>query len=203
MNRLWKLAWLAMSLVTIGHALDPQKAISQFVHTVWTDREGAPQNIQALAQTRDGYLWLGTPTGLYRFDGARFALFEPPGGGKFPASRVRTLLASRDGSLWVVFVSGAVSHLLHDSVTSYTEKDGLPRVFGLAESEDGLLVAATAKGLSRFQQGSWTDVSKDWSFPGDAAQQVYFATKPADDYDATTRAVGGSMASSYHVAIRG
>jgi ligand-binding sensor domain-containing protein len=68
-NRLWKLAWLAMSLVTIGHALDPQKAISQFVHTVWTDREGAPQNIQALAQTRDGYLWLGTPTGLYRFDG--------------------------------------------------------------------------------------------------------------------------------------
>ena len=40
MNRLWKLAWLAMSLVTIGHALDPQKAISQFVHTVWTDREG-------------------------------------------------------------------------------------------------------------------------------------------------------------------
>ena len=174
MNRLWKLAWLAMSLVTIGHALDPQKAISQFVHTVWTDREGAPQNIQALAQTRDGYLWLGTPTGLYRFDGARFALFEPPGGGKFPASRVRTLLASRDGSLWVVFVSGAVSHLLHDSVTSYTEKDGLPRVFGLAESEDGLLVAATAKGLSRFQQGSWTDVSKDWSFPGDAAQQVYF-----------------------------
>jgi hypothetical protein len=67
-------------------------------------------------------------------------------------NRLRTLLASRDGSLWVVFVSGAVSDLLHDSVTSYTEKDGLPRVFGLAESEDGLLMAATAQNRSRFRK---------------------------------------------------
>ena len=59
-------------------ALDPQRAVSQYKHTRWTVEDGAPGSIEALAQTPDGYLWLGTPLGLYRFDGVNFEPMRPP-----------------------------------------------------------------------------------------------------------------------------
>src|ERR1051325_2818736 len=58
-------------------SLDPKKSINQYVHDVWTADNGLPQtSVQAIAQTADGYLWLGTQEGLCRFDGVRFALFN-------------------------------------------------------------------------------------------------------------------------------
>jgi hypothetical protein len=57
-------------------ALDPEKRISQYVFDVWQTRDGLPINeIFSIAQTPDGYLWLATPEGLVRFDGARFMVF--------------------------------------------------------------------------------------------------------------------------------
>ncbi len=67
-------AWLLAS--TAAHAIDPTEVLSELHHTQWTTREGAPPNIYAIAQTKDGYLWLGTETGLYHFDGVRFDLFS-------------------------------------------------------------------------------------------------------------------------------
>jgi hypothetical protein len=52
------------------------RTISQFVHTAWTAKDGVPGNIAALAQTTDGFLWLGTLQGLYRFDGVSFELYH-------------------------------------------------------------------------------------------------------------------------------
>src|SRR5215831_11897404 len=92
-------------------ALDPKKRISQFVHTSWTGDQ-APSYIQALAQTIDGYLWIGTATGLFRFDGVRFVRFAPLSGEQWPQARVVALLGARDGSLWIVFRPGFVSRLL-------------------------------------------------------------------------------------------
>ena len=66
--------WL---FATAAFALDSQKAITQFVHTAWTEKDGAPADIVAITQTKDGYLWLGTLTGLFSFDGVRFAHFVP------------------------------------------------------------------------------------------------------------------------------
>jgi len=126
----WLVLWL---LVPFAFALDPQKSITQFIHTSWTEQQGAPDDIRALAQTNDGYLWLGTTSGLFHFDGVRFARFEPRPGEEFPALRVRTLLATRDGALWIVFASGTVSRLLKGHLTSFAERDGLPATFALAE----------------------------------------------------------------------
>jgi len=163
--------WL---FATAAFALDPQKSITQFVHTVWTEKDGAPADIVAITQTSDGYLWLGTWTGLFSFDGVRFTRFEPQAGEHLPVQSIRKLLATRDGSLWIVFLSGTVSHLLHGHVTSYSERDGLPATFALAEDKDGSLIAGTAKGLARFKNGAWTDVTKVLNFPGKQARQVYF-----------------------------
>ena len=58
-------------------ALDPRKAITQYAHQVWKTDAGLPQNsIQAILQTRDGYIWLGTERGLVRFDGVQFTVFD-------------------------------------------------------------------------------------------------------------------------------
>jgi signal transduction histidine kinase/ligand-binding sensor domain-containing protein len=178
--RAWRFArlvivWFATCLfATVAFALDPQKAVTQFVHTAWTEKNGAPADIFAITQTNDGYLWLGTQTGLFSFDGVRFARFEPRAGEDLPATRIRMLLATRDGSLWILFLSGGVSRLLNGHVTSYSEPEGLPAAFALVECNDGSLIAGTAKGLARFNARTWRDVTREWNFPGKLARMVYF-----------------------------
>jgi ligand-binding sensor domain-containing protein len=103
--------WL---FATAAFALDPQKSITQFAHTVWTEKDSAPADLLAITQTSDGYLWLGTPTGLFSFDGIRFAHFEPRAGEYLPAKAIWNLLATRDGSLWIVFTSSDISRLRED-----------------------------------------------------------------------------------------
>lgn len=150
------------------------RPISQLVHTRWTAKDGAPTDIRALAQSTDGYLWLGTLSGLVRFDGVRFVPFVPQGGDTVPGGGVRRLLGTRDGSLWITWRSGTVSRLHGGRMTTYGEPDGLPTAFHLAESGKGLLVAATAKGLARFTDGKWQDVSQEWRFPGPECRAVWF-----------------------------
>jgi ligand-binding sensor domain-containing protein len=100
--------WL---FATARFALDPQKSITQFAHAMWTEKDGAPADIVAITQTSDGYLWLGTWTGLFSFDGVRFTRSEPQVGEHLPAQTIRRLLATRDGSLWIVFTSGDIYRL--------------------------------------------------------------------------------------------
>jgi signal transduction histidine kinase/ligand-binding sensor domain-containing protein len=83
-------------------ALNPTLDVSQYAHTAWRIREGFTKGaINAIAQTADGYLWLGTEVGLLRFDGVRNVPWQPPAGEQLPNSYIRTLLAARDGTLWI------------------------------------------------------------------------------------------------------
>jgi len=97
-------AWLSMLLVfcACAFALDPSLDVSQYAHTAWKIREGfAKGTIKTIAQTPDGYLWLGTEFGLYRFDGVRAVLWQPVGRDHFPSGNIRKLLVARDGTLWI------------------------------------------------------------------------------------------------------
>lgn len=69
-----KMLTIAGALAPSLFALGPQKAISQFTHTSWSAKDGIPGPVRAITQAPDGYLWLGTEAGLYRFDGLRFVL---------------------------------------------------------------------------------------------------------------------------------
>ena len=159
-----------------GNAADSvvSLTITQYVHTSWTANEGAPADIRALAQTTDGYLWLGTRLGLFRFDGLRFTRFEARAGDSLPASRIGSLLAARDGSLWIAWGTGVVSRLRNGRVTTFGEGQGLPFAQALAEAGDGTIIAGTTKGLARFRQETWEDVSRPWSFPGTEARLLYY-----------------------------
>src|SRR5689334_13200132 len=60
-------------------ALDPRLSLSQYIHTNWLQNEGAPlPAVNAITQTADGYLWLGTSQGLWKFDGLRFTRWTVP-----------------------------------------------------------------------------------------------------------------------------
>src|SRR5215472_2189570 len=106
-------------------ALDPKSHISQYGHTVWRVRDGyfggaAPT---AIAQTTDGYIWVGTMAGLYRFDGVRFVQWTSPFGEDLPSSAVGVLLGARDGSLWIGTNAG-LARLVKDRLRVYQKNEG-------------------------------------------------------------------------------
>ncbi len=88
-------------------ALNPSLEVSQYAHTSWTVRDGfSVGNIYAMAQTPDGYLWLGGEFGLFRFDGIRIVPWHPPEGQRLPEQNINSLLVTRDGTLWIGTFAG-------------------------------------------------------------------------------------------------
>ncbi|HLK65228.1 MAG TPA: two-component regulator propeller domain-containing protein [Bryobacteraceae bacterium] len=91
-------------------ALNPALDVSQYAHTSWTIRDGFfDSTIQTIGQTPDGYLWLGTEFGLFRFDGVRKVAWNPPAGSSLPNANVKRLLVTRDGRLWIGTRTGLAS----------------------------------------------------------------------------------------------
>src|SRR6266566_5415378 len=100
-------------------AVDPSRHISQYSHTAWRIQDGVfSGSPNAISQTADGYLWIGTEAGLLRFDGVRFVSWTPPDGKHLPSSDITSLLGARDGSLWIG-MEGGLSHWDNRSLTTY------------------------------------------------------------------------------------
>src|SRR5271169_2867623 len=103
-------ALILLACCPCASALNPSLDINQYAHTAWTVRDGFFKgSIRAIAQTPDGYLWLGTEFGLVRFDGVRSVSWQPPACERLPGNTVRNLLAARDGRLWIGTEKGLAS----------------------------------------------------------------------------------------------
>ncbi|WP_372018145.1 sensor histidine kinase [Pseudoxanthomonas sp. 10H] len=166
---------LGLLLAPAGaRALDPARHIAQFHHTAWTVKEGAPGGITALAQTGDGYLWLATQVGLFRFDGVAFERFEPGAGQAFPAESISTLHASPAG-LWIGYRYGSISLLRDGGLVHYGQAQGLPTssVYRIAEDRDGTLWAATFGGLFFLRDGRWHPLAPAAGLPAGVARTVF------------------------------
>src|ERR1043165_1161929 len=110
-------------------------AAADWLIDAWRVDDGLPDNIvDAIAQTPDGYLWLGTQGGLVRFDGVRFSPLDDPG---FKIERVRQLYVDRGGRLWVLGESGDAASIQEGRVKSFTQADGVPSDGLQAPVEDG------------------------------------------------------------------
>lgn len=156
--RLWLAAivvWLALPAVQV-QAQDDQGTLSQLHHTAWTRKEGAPAPIPALAQSSDGWLWLGTPIGLYRFDGVRFERFAGV------TRSVASLLALPTGGLWIGYVGGGAALLRDDRLVQFDTAHGLPArsVQSMALDSTGVVWAAAVDGLYRFDGSRWQAVRR-------------------------------------------
>ena len=121
-------------------ALNPALDVSQYAHSAWRTREGfTTGEISTLAQTPDGYLWLGTELGLVRFDGVRTSPWQPPAGFSLPNNRITSLLAAKDGTLWVGTIRGLAS-LKGGRLIVYPQFNGA-YVTSLAEDRTGTVWA--------------------------------------------------------------
>src|SRR5882672_752544 len=137
---------------SVALALEPTTPLASFGRQGWATENGLPQNtVQALAQTQDGFLWLGTEVGLVRFDGNGFTVFDQHSKPALPGNDVQCLLAAKDGSLWVG-TSDGVARLVHGALTAYNTFNGLPGndVDQIVETSEGELWANTRDGLARF-----------------------------------------------------
>ena len=122
--------------------LDPSADVSQYAHTAWTIREGFFRgNIYSIAQTGDGYLWLGTEFGLLRFDGNRYTPWQPPAGQNLPGNGITKLLVTSDGTLWIGTYAGLVSWS-GGKLTRYSELDN-KFVAALLQDHEGTVWAGT------------------------------------------------------------
>ena len=101
---------ILLACCACSFALDPSLDVSQYAHTVWKVRDGFAKGvINALAQTPDGYLWVGTESGLLRFDGVHPVLWQPPSGQQLPGTIITSLLVTQDGTLWIGTFTGLAS----------------------------------------------------------------------------------------------
>src|SRR6202171_181352 len=84
-------------LAVQSEASDSNKPLTEYTHTVWTHKEGLPSAfIYSIAQTQDGYIWLGTADGIVRFDGIRFLHWRPKSGYTTLLGTIRIVRAARD-----------------------------------------------------------------------------------------------------------
>src|SRR5579883_2009137 len=91
-------------------ALNPSLDITQYSHVAWTFRNGFINGaVYAITQAPDGYFWLGTQSGVVRFDGVRAVPLPLAAGQQLPSSAVGAVLSARDGTLWIGTLDGLAS----------------------------------------------------------------------------------------------
>lgn len=128
-------------------ALNPSTPLGELSGQAWVLENGLPQDtVQALAQTSDGYLWVGTEAGLARFDGSGFQVFDRTSAPALPANDVHCLLAAGD-TLWVGTSQG-VARWQDGKFTVFTTANGLPAndIRALSLDDRGEVVVSTAAG---------------------------------------------------------
>ncbi len=136
-----------------GWALEPSTPLANFVRQSWAMESGLPQNtVQALAQTRQGFVWVGTEAGLVRFDGIGFQVFDRNSNPALPGNDIRCLLETADGALWIGTSEG-LARWKDGAVTAFSTRDGLPAngIRALAQDFDLTLWAWTDGGLARLK----------------------------------------------------
>ena len=117
-------------------AFDLTSHISQYGHTVWRVQDGYfGGDVNGVTQTKDGYIWVGTQTGLYKFDGVNFVRWSAPSGEELPASAIWSLCAARDGSLWIG-MDGGLARIVNNRLMVDHRNDGW-RVWRIFEDKDG------------------------------------------------------------------
>jgi len=145
-------------------ALDPALAITQYVHTVWQSEAGLPENsVLAIAQTPDGYIWLGTEEGLVRFDGVRFTIYTKRSTPGLRSDEILALLVDREETLWIGTRDGGLSCFREGRFTAIDSQRQLSSSSILALHEDAhgsLWIGTDGDGLFQLKNGKFQVFTK-------------------------------------------
>ena len=125
-------------------------AQAQFRFDHWSADNGLPQNsVNAILQTRDGYLWFTTFNGLVRYNGAQFTVFDAANTPAIPNQRLGTLVEDREGNLWIKGESGALTRHRDGGFVLFTTKQGLPQ-----DDVNSIIRTAEGEGTAQPRQGA-------------------------------------------------
>lgn len=138
--------------------LSAQKSLSQYSHEVWTTDDGLPQNsINKLAQTPDGYLWIGTEEGLTRFDGVQFTVFDKHNTPQIKNNFISALYVDHEGSLWIGTYDGGLVNYKNNTFVETKHLKILENSYIRAIFEDntnGIWIAIRGRGVMRIDSVS-------------------------------------------------
>lgn len=173
----WGVVWLVWPL-----AADPVRSNTSpdFLLRVLQRDDGLPHNtVSAIAQTSDGYLWVGTYEGLARFDGVKFASYPAKNTPGLESDHIDYLSADANGSLWIGLERGGVSRWRDGrfetiaAMSAYTN-----RINTLAPAGSNNLWVGLSQGrMARYDGGAWTTLHPGGDFP---AQGRVFCRRDAD-----------------------
>lgn len=156
---------LALGLGLAGLAPAGARAVgnADFITRLWQMEDGLPHNnVEAVAQTPDGYLWVGTSAGLARFDGVRFVVFDTNNAPALRSDYVRSLCRMRDGALWIGTASGTLAQLKAGRFTALDPgKVDLGDILAIYEDRAGAVWLGTEAGLMRYAAGVWSRFTTD------------------------------------------
>ena len=120
------------------HALDPNKRLTQYLHTSWRIQDGSlPAGMFSITQTSDGFLWFSAiAQGVYRFDGVRFVPWVPPA--KIASIHVDNVYADHAGGLWAIG-DHEIVHIRDGAIIAYFDLEGIGGSPGISRDPDGSL----------------------------------------------------------------
>ena len=144
-------------------------SLRQFVHAHWEANSDLPvTTINAMAQDQNGYLWLGTPDGLIRFDGVQFTLLRQDQKPGFVNHNIKLLMSTKDGSVWIGTEEAGLMRMKNGAFTHYGRAQNLEdqHIYSLAEGPDGTVYIGTReKGLFRLKDDQIEKVSRPANAP--------------------------------------
>lgn len=169
---------LVLAALLLSGAVAAMPALVNYAHTAWNGQRGAPADVLQFTQTLDGWLWISSPNGLFRFDGVDFERMDSVQGHRLHTNSTLGLLTTRDGRLWVGGRFGGISVFGAGGARLYTEAQGLPKgsVATMTEGPDGSVWAATSTGLGHLAPGAtrFRQVGKGVGLPETPTRQILF-----------------------------
>ncbi|WP_167235375.1 sensor histidine kinase [Massilia genomosp. 1] len=169
----WRRKAALVLVLAFGGAAQAQvRSFEQLEHRRWVAADGGPSQVGAMAQTRDGYLWLGTNESLFRFDGVRFVRYEAPG---LNTLNIVASLLAVDDELWVGLRFGGVRVIGPGGMREHLPGPNLPEgaIYSLARDSARAIWVAADDGLARYNGAHWERIGSDWGFPGKKARAVF------------------------------
>jgi ligand-binding sensor domain-containing protein/signal transduction histidine kinase len=136
----------------------------QYTSRTWQMDEGLPDNcVLAIAQTSDGYLWVGTSGGLARFDAMHFTVFNQKNTPALPNASITALCADPNGGLWIGTDGSGLLFLKDGIISRYTRTNGLPgdTIKVLLKAHDNSLWIGTTSGMSHYKSGEFKNYHKN------------------------------------------
>src|SRR5580658_215393 len=147
-----------------------------YTSRTWQMQDGLPEEtVQAFAQTKDRYLWIGTTGGLLRFDGGRLVLFDRENTAAFTDNNVFALTVTTDDVLWIATEGGGLIRYKDGAFRSFSRKDGLLNDFVRTVYQDtkGQIWIGTDNGLFQFREDGIVRIDSSNGMPAIAVHALH------------------------------